>query len=372
MKTTILAILLTFIGLSSTQAKQRPNVLFIPIDDLKPALGCYGDQKAITPNIDRLTAQGVTFLNNHCQLSLCGPSRNSIMTGVRPDSGKVLFFGHQMRKQNPGVITIPEHFKNNGYETVGLGKVYDLRNVKRVQDPPSWTRKFFQANAKKAYFGYAEPQLVAKLKKQGEDANAQGAKTWGQIAKYLDRPSTECTDVSDETYKDGILANKGVELLKELSQQEKSFFLAVGLWKPHLPFIAPKKYWNLYKREEFSLASYREKIKNGTEYTYHNSGELRTYADIPKEGPLNEEKQLELIHGYYACVSYIDALVGKLIDQVEKLGIADNTIIVLWGDHGFHLGDHGLWCKFTNLEEGTRFPLIISAPDANVKRGSKI
>ena len=178
---------------------------------------------------------------------------------------------------------------------------------------------------------------------------------------------TEAEDVADDAYSDGAIARHGVELIRELSGKDKPFFVAVGFKKPHLPFIAPKKYWDLYDRESLPLAEFQKKASDSPEYAYHDSNELRSYAGIPAEGDIPEDLQRELIHGYYACVSYIDTQLGLLLDELDKQSLTDKTVIVLWGDHGWHLGDHGIWCKHTNYEQATRSPLFISVPSMKTK-----
>jgi arylsulfatase A-like enzyme len=175
-------------------------------------------------------------------------------------------------------------------------------------------------------------------------------------------PSTECLDVPDDAYSDGAIAAAGTKLLEKLSKKQKPFFLALGFHRPHLPFVAPKKYWDMYDEKEININPFQLHAENSPGYAYHNWGELRNYSDIPPKGKLDPAKQKQLIHGYRASVSYVDAQVGKVISKLEELGLDENTIIVLWGDHGWHLGDHGLWCKHTNFEQATKAPLIIVAP----------
>lgn len=369
--------------LKPTATKQ--NVLFIAIDDLKPLLNCYGNPQIKTPNIDKLAARSTVFLNNHCQQAVCAPSRASLMTGQFPDHTQVLDLKTLIRKKQPNVLTLPQHFKNNGYETTAFGKVYDLRSVDKKHDNLSWSIPYENVDAseyevlsslKGSTAGkpkgghYRKPETVKLYNKYFKEGKAKGEKPQKYAISRI-KPITENIEVGDEAYMDGLIAKMGVEQLQEFAKSDKPFFLAVGFKKPHLPFVAPKKYWDMYDAEDIDLADYQEKVKGGVSMAYHNSGELGSYSDdkgnfIYKDldtRKLSEAEQRHLIHGYYACVSYVDAQVGKLLEELEKQGLTNNTTIVLWGDHGWHLGDHGLWCKHSNFEQGTRSPLLISSPN---------
>lgn len=327
------------------KADNRPNVLLIAIDDMKPWIGPYGDQIAKTPSMDRLASQGTTFSNAYCQVALSGPTRSSLMTGLNPDHTGVWWLMGSFRKNNPDIVTMPQALKENGYETVGVGKVYHPLRDKAVKDDPlSWSLPYVKA-----------PGATYAL------AN-------GRVA-------TECADVPDNGYVDGIIAEEAVKTLHKLKENDKPFFLGVGFKKPHLPFCAPKKYWDMYERDKMPLAKFQDMASNDVEYAYHNSLEVKGYSDIPPfesyidTKHLDEDTQRRLIHAYYACISYTDAQVGKVLDALEKEGLADNTIVILYGDHGYHLGDHGLWNKMTNFENATHVPLIVSAP--GMKKGVK-
>lgn len=376
------SLILSFSNLSFSQKK---NVLFIAVDDLKPELGCYGNSLIKTPNIDRLATRGSVFRQNYCQQAICGPTRASLMTGKRPDYTKVWDLKTLMRDVNPDILTIPQYFWNQGYITTGIGKIYDPRCVDSDLDIPSWSLKFRKTEA--SYFNSATGsparnyyQLPETRKKISDYQNyfaslgIKGTALNDSVDKYI-KPSVESVDVPDDAYVDGANVKIAKELLVDLSKNTTPFFLAVGFARPHLPFCAPKKYWDLYSREEMPLAPYQKHALNSPDIAYHNSGELQNaYTDIPplvsftnyKYGiGLPLDKQKELIHGYYAAVSYVDAQIGKLLHTLDSLGIAENTVIVLWGDHGWHIGDHDLWCKHTNFEQATRSPLIISVPKMN-------
>ena len=331
--TLILLSLLCSNALIAQEAQKPLNILFLAVDDLTPRLGCYGDTQIITPNIDKLAANGTVFLNNHCQWAVCGPSRASLMSGLRPETTGVMDLKTKWRESNPDILALPEHFRNNGYITAGAGKIYDPRCVdsKDKCDEASWSLPF------------------AKI-------------PYGEIIKD-GKQFAESHDCPDEKLADGQIALSGLKFMKELAAQEKPFFLAVGFKKPHLPFVSPKKYWDLYKRDQIQLNSFQKRAANASDYGWHIGSELRSYKGIPKAGDLSPELQAEVIHGYMASVSYIDAQIGLLLSELEKLGLRENTAIVLWSDHGFHLGDHAMWGKHSNLEQSTRSPLIFSIPN---------
>jgi len=380
----ILALLfLSCLVIAQENVGSKKNVLFIVIDDLKPELGCYGNTLIKTPNIDKLANKGTLFLNNYCQQAVCGPTRASVMTGKRPDYTKVWDLKTPMRDVNPTILSLPQYLISQGYSTQGIGKVYDPRDVDKELDKPSWSVPFYENDD--AYFNKSiglpvvgqyqsneSKALVAKFEKDAKEKGLKGKEAKQYVIEKV-RPTTECIDVPDNAYEDGANALKAKDILAQLSKSQQPFFFAVGLHKPHLPFVSPKKYWDLYKREEMPLAAFQEQSKNGVDMAYHSASEMRLYSDIPPllsftdQKPfgltLSKSKQQELIHGYYAAVSYTDAQVGILMKTLDSLGLTKNTIVVLWGDHGWHLGDHNLWCKHTNFEQATHSPLIVSSPD---------
>lgn len=321
-----------FLDVLSSQAQERKNVVFIALDDLKPILGCYETEWIKSPNIDALAQSGTVFLNNHCQWAVCGPSRASLMLGMRPESTKVMDLKTNMREVNPEAKSLPQVFKENGYTTVARGKIYDPRCVpggRDSDDPISWS------------LPYAPPKADTSKSKRVVDA----------------------PEVPPEALSDGQILKQGLECLNQVCKIQQPFFLAVGFKKPHLPFEAPKSFWDLYDRSKIPLTLYPGKAKGEHEkYSYHNSSEPRTYEGVPPEGDFDENLQRELLHGYAACVSYVDSLIGKFIQALKDKGVYEDTIICLWGDHGFHLGDHNMWGKHSNLEQATRSPLIIHAP----------
>jgi len=345
---------------------KKTNILFITVDDLKPDLGCYGDKLAITPNIDNLASRGTVFLNNQCQQAVCAPSRISMFTGLRPDSTKVWDLKTNMRDVSPDAVTMPEFFSKHGYETTGLGK---LMHGAKNGDKQSWTIPCKEDSHLRyaTPYGYpADGSYLSEISKKTYNEIKKKKLGWRATKDYMRSkgaaPAVECLDLPDSAYSDGAIADEGVRLLQKFANSAKPFFLALGFHKPHLPFVAPKKYWDLYKRDQFKINSFQKHAAESPDFAYHTWGELRKYCGIPQKGPLPENKQRELIHAYYACISYIDAQIGKVITELDRLGLAEKTIIVLWGDHGWHLGDHGLWCKHSNFEQATHAPLIIIAP----------
>ena len=371
-------LLLNFIIYS--QENKKPNILFISVDDLKPTIGSFGDDFAVTPNIDKLSETSTVFLNNHTQLAICAASRVSFLTGLRPDKTKVWDLKTKMRDVNPDILTLPEHFKNNGYQTIGVGKIYDPRAVDGGRDRRSWSVPFVTQNQLTFSDGYSFPSggfyqgkenraVRAKLRQEAID---KGVNNLNKYESERFKPPYENADVPDGAYMDGAIANRAVELLDQMDNT-KPFFLAVGFLRPHLPFNAPTKYWNLYKEEEIQLAEFQTKSKNPVDIAYKGGWEINTYKAPGIEYIENDEGllilpddiQRKLIHGYYAATSYIDAQIGLVLKKLKEKGLDKNTIIVLWGDHGFHLGDHSQWTKHTNFEQSTRSPLLIKDPRIN-------
>lgn len=351
---------LTCAAFAADAPKRKLNVLFIVVDDLKPLLGCYGASWIKSPNIDRLASRGTLFTASYCQVSFCAPSRMSVLTGLRPDTTRVFFNPPRpqdmLRSRFPDLVTLPQQFKNHGYITHPIHKVFDGRTVDAGHDRASWSVAYgpweMAPGEKPTPGGYQDPATKARL----VESAAQGKPVAG--------PATEACDIADNAYHDGGVAFTAARRIREFAQPAQPFFLAVGFVKPHLPFIAPKKYWDLYDRASLPLAPFQQ-LPQGSPHDlafYSHSGELRSYADVPKTGAIPEALQRELIHGYAACVSYIDAQVGLLMKTLEDVGAAEQTIICLWGDHGWHLGDHGHWGKVTNYEDATRAPLIIAGP----------
>jgi iduronate 2-sulfatase len=323
---------------------KKPNVLFIAVDDLRPEINASGSKLIKTPNLDRIAARGTTFDRAYCQQAVCSPSRSSLMTGRRPDATRVWDLETHFRKALPDAITVAQHFKNHGYYSQSMGKIFHGG----FDDAPSWSEPSQYPKATP----YASPEALkmiadpANIDKKGR---ARG-------------PAVESADVPDDTFIDGKVARLAVATLAKLKQKEQPFFLAVGMAKPHLPFVAPKKYWDLYNPNDIYVPAYQKLPAGAPEFVGHNNSELKSYADIPNEGAIDDATARHLRHGYYAAISYMDAQVGLILDALEKEGLVENTIIVLWGDHGWQLGEHGLWHKHTNFELAARAPLLISMP----------
>ncbi|MEI8087563.1 MAG: sulfatase [Paludibacter sp.] len=354
--------------ISENLLSQNKNVLFISVDDMKPLLGCYGDPIAKTPNMDKLAGKGTLFTLAYCQQAVSGPTRASLLTGLRPDHTKMWDMTERFRTVNPNAVTIPQYFRQNGYETAGIGKIFDQSQVPgKTNDVLSWSIPYLDQT------DYYDKNIETPTGYRGEYQALEireAMKTKGE--KYVQENmffATECVDVPDGAYRNGAITNGAVQFIEQYIS-DKPYFLAVGFHKPHLPFVAPKKYWDLYKREDMPLAKFRQKAVGSPDFVYHNSSELSQYSDIPaaetfsdlKNVEMQDDKARQLIHGYYACVSYTDAQIGKVMAALAKKGVLNNTIIVLFGDHGWHLGDHGLWCKHTNFEQAAHAPLIIIDP----------
>lgn len=341
----------------------KPNILFIGIDDLRPELGCYGSDIAISPNLDKLASQGLLFNNAYCQQAICGPSRASLLTGIRPETSGVFHNYIKFREVNPDVITLPQHFMNNGYETVYTGKIFHHGDL---DDEKSWSR--LPSIDSMTSKGIKPPVGFALEENNKERATTRKAmvEKYGDVAKYglAMGQAYESADVPDNTYGDGYHTELAIATMKEMiSQNDKPFFLGLGFNKPHLNWVAPKKYWDLYDRDEITLTAQDTAPLHAAQMGLHPSFELRVRSDIPKKGPIDKELAITLKHAYLACVSYVDAQIGKMISALEDSGVRDNTIIIVWSDHGWHLGDMGIWGKATNYEIATRVPMMIWTPD---------
>jgi len=360
----------------------KKNILFIAIDDLKPLLSNYGETQMHTPNFDRLADMGMTFTNAHVQQAVCGPSRASVMTGTYPDRTKVWDLHTDFRDSAPELLSMPEYLISQGYETSATGKIYHQGSVASGHDEKSWsipyTRPdYFDTNfGKPSYSFYQNPETKTRLEELTVEGKAKGLKG-GKLRKYVFnylRPSTECIEAPDEAYAAGLYTIESLKKIDQIRKMGKSFFVGVGYQKPHLPFVAPKKYWDLYDREKIELAQFQELSEGTPDFAYHSFGELRAYSDIPNDvrvgDKISEDKQRELIHGYMACVSFIDAQIGKLLDGLEERGILNETVIVLWGDHGYHLGDHTIWNKHSNFEQATRIPFMFAGPGVTKNKKS--
>lgn len=369
-----LAALGTAAGLFSScrpsKTEKHPNVLFIIVDDLRPELGCYGNTEIKTPHFDKFSEEAVVFSRTHCQAAACAPSRASVMTGMRPDSTRVWSLGEKFREIHPDIVTMPQHFHKFGYHTVSMGKIFH----NHMPDPISFdepdlkpaeymTPEMIDRDPESFYYDEELKKELAKVreKRLKKNPNAYaGGWAYGR--------SWECSEAPDNAFYDGAQTDLALNKLKQLKQnKEQPFYLALGYYRPHLPFVAPKKYWDLYDRDTLSMANNTYLPKNSPIMAMNSTYELTACYDLewvkhPSGFKLPEETARLLKHGYYASVSYIDACLGKLLDGLKRLGLYENTIIVIWGDHGWKLGEHGSWCKQTNYNIDTRVPLLIRAP----------
>ncbi len=316
------------------------NILFIIVDDLRPLLGSYGANYIYSPNIDSLARKGLRFDNAFAQAPICSPSRMSFLTGLRPHQSQLTGNNMQLRDKLPTIQTLPQLFKEQGYQTRAHGKVFHQGNG----DSISWH-----------YYDDSPKQRSTYHLRENISINDAYSKT------KRGRPF-EAADVHDSLYTDGIIANRAVRELDSFSSNEP-FFLAVGLLKPHLPFNAPKKYWDLYSHSFKNYPVVNKKPKNIPPLAFQNSGELRRYYTVPKNGSLKQSLKDSLTQGYMACVSYADAQIGRLLSGLKQNNYTNNTIVVVIGDHGYHLGDFEDWCKNTQYKMDARVPLIIYHPD---------
>jgi arylsulfatase A-like enzyme len=336
----------------------RPNVLFITIDDLRPELGCYGVGAVRSPRIDRLAAEGIVFQRAYCAQGVCNPSRVSLLTGLRPDSHHVDDNETHFRRFLPSIVTLPQAFAKAGYLSTCLGKVFHGT----LPDPPSWNRFATPPDDLPVYM--SKETRTRQARREGIARGHGYSQAW--INAYLRGPATESTDTPDSAHWDGALADLAVAMLRDL-RQGQPFFLGIGFTKPHLPYVAPKRYWDLYDRGAIPLAANRGLPRGAPAFTVNNMTELASHEDFvgvrnPHEGGIDDEGARLLKHGYYACVSFVDAQVGRVLDTLDALGLRERTIVVLLGDNGYKLGEHGSWGKMTNYEVDVRVPLIVSVP----------
>ena len=350
---------------------QKPNILFVSIDDLRPSLGVYDDPVAITPNIDQLAKEGMTFRQTFCQSAVCAPSRASLMTGVRPDSTRVWHLGNKFRNINPNAVTIPQFFSKHGYYTVNIGKIFH----NYMPDSISWDEPDLRPEQ------YKRPEWLGRDGETfyiSEDvARSQEIRREELLKKrpkrYADGwntgPAWEASDVHDTMYYDGAQIELAKRTLSRIVKKDQPLYFGLGFFRPHLPFTAPKKYWDMYDPMKIPLAKNPDLPENAPLLTMNSMYELRHYDGFnhighpTSEFRMNEDTARILKHGYYASVSYVDKLMGDLVQHLKDLKIYENTIIVVWGDHGWKLGDHNSWGKMTNYNIDLQVPLIIRYPN---------
>ncbi len=386
----VLGLFFSPLSMSLSADEDRPNVVFIVMDDMRPELGIYGREHVVSPHIDRLGEQGMVFKRAYCQLAVCNPSRASVMTGMRPDSIGVHDLTTHFRTKVPDVVTLPQHFKQHGYHTQAIGKIYHPAFPGKaigsdLGDALSWSVPAWLGGPRYYYSPMGE-KLTRGV--YAEKTGKTGADLESWKTDFLRSLATEAPDVPDNTLYDGQVTDRSIAVLQSMAADADAppFFLAVGYLKPHLPFIAPKRYWDLYDPAKLEITSLRNPPRDVPEPAIDVVlDELRdsypwdvrvdpvtgqpvsndAIYEMPAEGDLLPEQERRLLHGYYACVSFVDAQVGRITAELERLGLADNTIVVVWGDHGYHLGELSMWSKFTNFEIGTLSPLVVYDPRIN-------
>jgi iduronate 2-sulfatase len=346
---------------AAAPASEKPNVLLILVDDLKPALGCYGDNTAKTPNIDALAARGMRFDAAYCNQAVCAPSRFTLMLGSHSTSTGLYGLGSDLRKALPDAVTLPQYFaKFGGYRTESLGKIFHIGHG-NSGDPASFSVPHF----KEKVVEYLDPASTDGGKLTREEALFTNQKL-GEIGSLPRGAAFESPVAEDADYADGRVAAETIKRLiaakKRRVDDGTPFFIAAGFARPHLPFCAPKNYWDLYDPATLPMPENTAFPKGAPEVALKRGGEITAYKPVPGNGKVDADLTRQLIHGYYASTSYVDAQIGKVMDELNRLGLAENTIVVLWGDHGFHLGDLGIWTKHTNYEQANRIPILISAP----------
>lgn len=337
--------LLASFSVSAQTPDQKPNILFIAVDDLRPELGCYGCEEIKSPNIDRLAARGAAFKRAYCQVAVCGASRASVLTGLRPTKTRFIDFDAYAEKDAPDAMTLPEELQKNGYICLSNGKVF---HHKEDTAGRSWSKPPWRLDGSLTFLDPASRSMINPKTKRG--------------------PVFEAPDVPDNAYCDGMIADKTIEDLKQLAKEGKPFFLGCGFMRPHLPFYAPKKYWDMYSNEQITVANnqYRPKdapkaLISSTEIlSYHNRG-IEYNSD---------EWHRSCRHAYYACVSYVDEQIGKVLKTLDDLNLTENTIIILWGDHGWLLGEHDFWGKHNVMHRTVNAPLILAGP--GIPSGQKL
>ena len=344
-------------------AKSPPNVLLILVDDLKPALGCYGDSAAKTPHLDALAGRGMRFDLAYCNQAVCAPSRFTLMLGSHSTSTGLYSLGSRLREVMPNAVTMPQHFaKEGGYRTESIGKVFHIGHGNEG-DPES----FMVPHFKDKVIEYLDPASTAGGQLTREEALFTNEKL-DQIRSLPRGAAFESPEAADDDYADGRVAVETMKRLQAAGERRKQegtpFFIAVGFVRPHLPFSAPKKFWDLHDPATLPAPKHEELPEGSPMVARKRGGEIAAYDPVPeaREAVFSPELKRRLIHGYYASTSYVDAQIGRVVAELERLGLAEETIVVLWGDHGFHLGDLGIWTKHTNYEQANRIPLIVVAP----------
>lgn len=354
-------------GCTSKKPHSKPNILFIIVDDLRPELGCYGVNQVISPEIDKFASESVMFERAYAQIPICMPSRVSLLTGVHPISKSFDADLKRGDKDFPNLETLPEYLKKKGYYTISNGKVFHTKEDSDLKSwsEPAWrpetkpVNNFLDEDSKNKYQRYSSYTYIDK-------STQEVKKVEGYRGPFVESP-----DVPDNAYVDGMILEKSIQDLKKLSQKNAPFFLAVGFNKPHLPFYAPKKYWDMYNPDSIRTADNRYFPINAPEQL-KPSEELKNLYHHKNIEYNSDEFHKTALHGYYACISYIDKLVGDLLNEVKELGLEENTIVVLLGDHGFHLGEHNMWGKHNTLNNALITPLMFKIPGTKASKDTKL
>lgn len=336
-------------------AAERLNVLVIAVDDLRPQLGCYGDPVAQTPNIDRLAERGLVFDRAYCQEGLCSPSRISLLSGRRPSTSKIYWIGPTLRSAMPDITTLPQHFKNHGYSARSVGKIYHPG----IDDPASWSVPSWESQKPRV-----GPEGLKRIEEWKHLSAARKKELTGPERGFFPEPAFEAADVGDDDLSDGDTAREGIAALRELAATPaQPFFLAVGFIHTHVPWVAPRHYWDLYDEANLPLPDNQFLPRNAPAFAAETGDDFYWYSNVPKDRKLSEPFKRQCLHGYLATISYVDALVGRLLEELDRLELRDRTVVLFFGDNGFYMGEHGWWGgKHNNYEGATRVPLIVSAP----------
>jgi iduronate 2-sulfatase len=350
-----------------SENSNRPNILLLLVDDLKPTLGCYGDPIAKTPNLDRLAQRGIRFDVACCSQAVCAPSRFALLLGAHPTRTGLYHLSSQLRDRLPDAVTLPQYFARFGYRTESLGKVFHIGHG-NTGDPSSFQVPHFND----LVIEYRDPDR-RNTKLTREEAFFTNQQL-NEIRSLPRGPAWEHPDVPEESYADARVATETTRRLEAACKRRQldgtPFFIAAGFARPHLPFSVPQKFWDLYDSHDFQLPNLNSPPIDAPVVAAKKGGEITNYSPIPEHGHPTADQARKLIHGYYASVSYMDAQAGLILHTLDRLQLWDSTIVVLWGDHGFHLGDHGFWTKHTNYEHANRIPLIIAAPDCAASNSS--
>ena len=348
---------LAFAGLSAVAAERRLNVLFLAADDMRPQLGCYGDPVVKSPNLDKLAACGMVFQQAFCQQALCSPSRISLLSGRHPWTTRIYEIGPTLRSTMPDIVTLPQLFKDRGWHSRSMGKIYHIG----IDDPASWSMPSFVTKVPR--LGPEGSKLVKAARDKQREEGVQDPDRGPKKAIFAG-PAFEAPDCVDEALSDGDTAVHAIAALREYAKKpEQPFFLAVGFVNPHVPWVAPKRYYDLYKPEELKLPDNRYVPKDAPKFAATSGDDFYWYGNVPKNREITDAFGWRCLHGYLAAISYVDACVGRVLDELDRLGINENTVVVFWGDHGYYMGEHNWWGgKHNNYEGATLAPLLVRAP----------